>query len=137
MPVDGERPPLGPNAEILAFKALIAGRSKVMAQNATPKFVKRLDEVPTIDLPPLHPMQVAISLADRALVEQFTGLWPSPKTIDNWIQKNWRPLLRREILMAWSTTTDNLTPEINHFQYAIEIKCLTLKDQTSYLIPDG
>ena len=37
-------------------------------------------------------------------------------------------LLRREILMAWGTTTDSLTPEINTFQYAIEIKCLTLKD---------
>ena len=30
-----------------------------------------------------------------------------------------------------------LTPEINLSQYAIEIKCLTLKDQTLYLIPDG
>ena len=30
-----------------------------------------------------------------------------------------------------------LTPEINLFQYAIQNKCLTLKDQTSYLIPDG
>ena len=46
-------------------------------------------------------------------------------------------LLRIEIPMAWGTTIDNLTPEINPFQYAIEIKCLTLKDQTSYLIPDG
>ena len=45
--------------------------------------------------------------------------------------------LRREIPMAWGTTTDSLTPEINPFQYAIEIKCLTLKDQTSYLITDG
>ena len=46
-------------------------------------------------------------------------------------------LLRREIPMAWGTTTDSLTQEINPFQYAIEIKCLTLKDQNSYLIPDG
>ena len=30
-----------------------------------------------------------------------------------------------------------LTPEMNLSQYAIEIKCLTLKDQTSYLIPDS
>ena len=30
-----------------------------------------------------------------------------------------------------------LTLEINLSQYAIEIKCLTLKDQTSYLILDG
>ena len=46
-------------------------------------------------------------------------------------------LLRREIPIAWGTTTDSLTPEINLPQYAIEIKCLTLKDQTSYLISDG
>ena len=46
-------------------------------------------------------------------------------------------LLQREIPMAWGTTTDNLTPKINAFQYAIEIKCLTLKDQNLYLIPDS
>ena len=39
--------------------------------------------------------------------------------------------------MAWGTTTDSLTLEINPFQYAIKIKYLTLKDQTSYLILDG
>ena len=76
-------PPPGANAETLAFKALIAGRSKAVPQMAIPKFIKRLEEVPTIDLPPLHPMQVAISLVDRALVGQFTGLWPSLKTTDN------------------------------------------------------
>ena len=46
-------------------------------------------------------------------------------------------LLRREIPMAWYTKTNSLTPEINPFQYAIEIKCLTVKDQTSYLISDS
>ena len=46
-------------------------------------------------------------------------------------------VLRREIPMAWGTTTDSLTPEINPFQYAIENKCLTPKDQTSYLISEG
>ena len=45
-------------------------------------------------------------------------------------------LLWREIPMAWGTTTDSLTQEINPFQYAREIKYLTLKDQNSYLIPD-
>ena len=45
-------------------------------------------------------------------------------------------LLRREIPMAWCTTIDNLTPEINHFLYARETKQLTLNDLDSYLIPD-
>ena len=44
-------------------------------------------------------------------------------------------ILQREIPMAWGTTTDNLTPEINHFLYAREIKQLTLKDLDLYLIP--
>ena len=46
-------------------------------------------------------------------------------------------VLRREIPMAWGTTTDSLTPEINPFLYARETKQLTLKDLDSYLIPDG
>ena len=46
-------------------------------------------------------------------------------------------LLQREIPMAWGTTIDSLTPEINPFQYARETKYLTLKDHDSYLIPDG
>ena len=46
-------------------------------------------------------------------------------------------LLLREIPMAWGTKTYSLTPKINHFQYAREIKYLTLKDQNLYLIPDG
>ena len=39
--------------------------------------------------------------------------------------------------MDLGTTIDSLTPEINPFQCAREIKYLTLKDQTSYLILDG
>ena len=46
-------------------------------------------------------------------------------------------LLRREIPMAWGTTIDILTLEINPFLYARETKYLTLKDLDSYLIPDG
>ena len=52
-------------------------------------------------------------------------------------QRSHQFYIRGEIPMAWGTTTDSLTLEINPFQYAIEIKCLTLKDQTSYLISDG
>ena len=36
-------------------------------------------------------------------------------------------LLQREIPMAWGTTTDSLTPEINSFQYAREIKISNTK----------
>ena len=46
-------------------------------------------------------------------------------------------LLRREIPMAWGTTIEILTLEINPFLYARETTQLTLKDLNSYLIPDG
>ena len=39
--------------------------------------------------------------------------------------------------MAWGTTTDNLTPEINLVLYARETKYLTLRDIESYLVSDG
>ena len=62
---------------------------------------------------------------------------PNPKDKQGMSPAESPILLRREIPMAWGTTTDSLTLEIDPFQYAIEFKCLTLKDQTSYLIPDG
>jgi hypothetical protein len=42
-------------------------------------------------------MRVAISLSDRGLVGQFMGLWPSASTTDNWIQRNWRPLIKNSV----------------------------------------
>ena len=39
--------------------------------------------------------------------------------------------------MAWGTTTDRVTVEINPFLYARETKHLTLKDLETYIILDG
>ena len=50
----------------------------------------------------------------------------------------WSPiLLWRKIPMAWGTTIDRVTTEINPFPYAREAKYLTLKDLETYLIPDS
>ena len=46
-------------------------------------------------------------------------------------------LLQRKIPMAWGTTTDRVTAEINPFLYERETEHLTLKYLDSYLIPDG
>ena len=40
---------------------------------------------------------MVLSLAEHGLVGQFTGLWPSPKEIEGWVQRNWRPLLSQGI----------------------------------------
>ena len=46
-------------------------------------------------------------------------------------------MLWRKLPMAWGTTTDRVTAEINPFLYERETKHLTLKDLKKYLIPDG
>ena len=53
-----------------------------------PKFVKKLDEVPEIALPEEQPIKIALVVAERGLIGQFMGLWPSTKTTDDWIQHN-------------------------------------------------
>ena len=73
----------------------------------------------------------------RANQEYQAHYAPNPKEKQGTSPTESPILLRREFPMAWGTTTNSLTLEINPFQYAIEIKCLTLKNQTSYLIPDG
>jgi hypothetical protein len=36
----------------------------------------------------------SLSFASRVLVGQFMGLWPSPRQIDLWIERNWHPLVQ-------------------------------------------
>ena len=54
-------------------------------------------DVSIISLPLDQLMQIAMFLAHHALVGQFTGLFPSPRTTGNWIQKNWWPLISNNV----------------------------------------
>lgn len=51
----------------------------------------------SISLPPDGPIQVALSLSERALVGQFIGLWPSPRATEAWVAKNWKPLITQSV----------------------------------------
>lgn len=70
--------PSSPKSEDVAFKTLLALLPAKKKPNAS-KFVKKLENIPKVSLPPKGPIKVALSLAERALVGQFTGLSPSPK----------------------------------------------------------
>jgi hypothetical protein len=94
-PEGGE--PSVPPPHTNAFRKLLTRQGKKSTVVAPPSFVKRLETVPEIVLPPDQPMRVAVSLAERGLVGQFMGLWPSTKTTDNWIQRNWRPLIQNSV----------------------------------------
>lgn len=85
--------PLSPSK---AFNRLLVGLPKKKTPEPS-KFVKKLDDIPAISLPPETPMQVALSLSERALIGQFTGLWPSPKTTESWVSRNWMPLIRENV----------------------------------------
>jgi hypothetical protein len=91
----GEPPP--PPSPSTSFRKLVAACSKKSTTAAPPSFVKKLDAIPEIDLPPELPMKVALSLSERGLVGQFMGLWPSTRSTDNWIQRNWRPLITNSV----------------------------------------
>jgi hypothetical protein len=80
-----------------AFSKLLIAMERSFPPLAPPSFVKRLESIPEIDLPPENPMRVAVSLSEHGLVGQFMGLWPSVKTTDNWIQRNWRPLIQNSV----------------------------------------
>jgi hypothetical protein len=91
----GEPPP--PPSPSTSFRRLVEACSKKSTVSEAPSFVKKLNDIPEIDLPPEYPMKVTLSLSERGLIGQFMGLWPSTRSTDNWIQRNWRPLITNSV----------------------------------------
>jgi hypothetical protein len=94
-----------PNAEnakdpLEAFKELV--RSAGAKSNLSPpsKFIKKLEEIPSVELSPEDPCNCALFLAEKTLIGKFTGLWPSPKTVEAWIEERWRPMIQGHILRS-------------------------------------
>ena len=87
-------PPLPP--KLLAFKRLVATNGKTKGSSLMQQFVKKID-IPSVELPAGRTCRSAMNLSDRGLIRQFTGLWPSPKVIETWVHRNWRPLITEGI----------------------------------------
>ena len=63
MPEDGSgAPPPNSLEDSVAFINLIAGKSMKPRSAPVPNFVKKLDEVPFIELPLQHPIHIAVSV---------------------------------------------------------------------------
>eukprot|EP00253_Pinus_taeda_P017979 PITA_17979 len=90
-------PPLPPPSEVIAFKAMIDSNSKHLPSDRQQKFVKKMDSIPSVALPEEETCKVALNLAERGLIGQFTGLWPSPKSVEEWTQRNWTSLIKEGI----------------------------------------
>ena len=77
--MSGGEPPLPLPPDLEDFKRLIASSSKRKGGPAH-KFVKKVD-IPFVELPADRTSRSALNLVERGLIEQFFGLWPSPKAI--------------------------------------------------------
>ena len=56
-----------------------------------------MESIPTVSFPNEEASKVALNLAERGLIGEFIGLWPLPKAVDAWVQKNWRSLVKEGI----------------------------------------
>ena len=61
------------------------------------KFVKKASNIPCVEFLVERPCRTAFNLAECGLIGQFSCLWPSPKDIDGWLHRNWRPLISEGI----------------------------------------
>jgi len=59
--------------------------------------VKKLDGLQEVHLPPVLPSMDALSLAEKGLIGQFTGLWYSPRTVQRWVERNWTDKIQGKI----------------------------------------
>ena len=89
----GGVPPLP--LDLKYFKRLIASCGKRKG-GPSQKFVKKVD-IPSVELPANRTCCSTLNLVKQGLIGQFIGLWPSPKAINGWVQRNWRPLVSEGI----------------------------------------
>jgi len=74
---------------LVAFQALVRSAGPKAKAAPPAKFVKKLDEIPTLELSPAEPCRLALTFSETALIGKFTGLWPSPKAVEAWAFDRW------------------------------------------------
>jgi hypothetical protein len=83
-----------------AFKALVRSAGPKSKPPISSKFVKKMEEIPSLELSPEEPCNLALLLAENALIGKFTGLWPSPKTVEAWMDDRWKSLIQGEVSLC-------------------------------------
>jgi len=80
-----------------AFKALIHSTGPKVKPSPPPKFVRKLEEIPSLELSPEEPCVLALHLSENSLIGKFTGLWPSPKAVVTWMKDCWKHLVHGQV----------------------------------------
>lgn len=83
-----------------AFKMLIRSAGSKSKPALSSKFVKKMEEIPSLELSPEDPCSLGLLLAEKALIGKFTGLWPSPKTVGAWMEDRWKMLVQGEVSLC-------------------------------------
>ena len=85
---------MGSHAQLATFKALVQAAAPQEASHTSSKFMKKMDEIPSLELSPTDPCQKSLILSEQALIDKFTGFWPIPKAMELWIAEHWNPFLQ-------------------------------------------
>ena len=80
-----------------AFKALVRSAGPKPKPVLPSKFVKKMEEIPSLELTPEQPCSIALILAETCLIGKFTGLWPSPKAVEAWTNDRWKSLIKGNV----------------------------------------
>jgi hypothetical protein len=83
-----------------AFKTLVRSAGPKSKPSLSSKFVKKMEEIPSLELSPEDPCKLALLLAENALIGKFTGLWPSPKTVEAWMDDRWKMLIQGNVSLC-------------------------------------
>jgi hypothetical protein len=59
-----------------------------------------MEEIPSLELSPEDPCSLALLLAEKALIGKFTGLWPSPKMVEAWMDDRWKMLIQGNVSLC-------------------------------------
>ena len=92
-------PPLDPDPKDFdeRFQRIVASSIPLPANtSASSCFVKRY-EVPSVKLSSTASKRKAVTLLEKWLIGLFTGLWPSPRSVEVWLNKIWRAFIQGEV----------------------------------------
>ena len=89
--------PLDPVSVEDHFQHIVASLPPVQVAAApSSRFVKRAG-VSEVKLCSAASKRKAVTLSKKGLIGLFTGLWPSPRSVEVWLNKNWRTLIQGEV----------------------------------------
>ena len=89
--------PLDPEFVEDQFQHIMASLPLVQAVVALSSWFVKQEDIPEVNLSSVASKRKAVTLSEKGLIGLFTGLWPSPHSIEVWLNKNWRTLIQGEV----------------------------------------